>query len=60
MNLPCGCVMETVGEAFVMTPCSPDCTYYLYAMKQGRKQWNRVEYIVDPEVPDQAPDRFIG
>lgn len=49
-RLPCGCVIDTIGDAFVMQPCSLTCTYYRYAMEQAEKMAKPVHYIVDPEV----------
>lgn len=49
-TLPCGCVIDTVGDAFVMQPCSPDCEYYLYAMEQAAAKGTPVSYMMDPEI----------
>jgi hypothetical protein len=47
-RLPCGCVIDTVGDAFVMQPCSPDCKYYRYAMAESQRQRKEVRVIIDP------------
>lgn len=49
-TLPCGCIIDTVGDAFVMQPCRPDCTYYRYAMAQAHRQGMPVRTIVDPTL----------
>jgi len=37
-RLPCGCVVATVGDAFVMRPCSLGCEYYLFAVAETKRQ----------------------
>lgn len=37
-QLPCGCQMGTVDDAFVFRPCSLDCKYWLYAKAEGKRQ----------------------
>lgn len=51
-TLPCGCQMGTVGDAFVMQPCSPDCPYYCYAVAETKRQGKPVAAIVDPDAGD--------
>lgn len=48
MRLPCGCVIDTVGQTFVMQPCSLDCHYFRYAMAEAERQGKPVHPIVDP------------
>lgn len=47
-RLPCGCVIDTVGDAFVMQPCSLDCHYFRYAMAESKRQGKPVQTITDP------------
>jgi hypothetical protein len=49
-RLPCGCVMDTVGDAFVYQPCSLNCEYYLYVVQQSKKLGKPLGYITDPEA----------
>jgi hypothetical protein len=46
--LPCGCIIDTVGDSFVMQPCRPDCTYFRYALAQAARQGMPVRTIHDP------------
>jgi hypothetical protein len=48
VRLPCGCVIDTVGDAFVMQPCSLDCHYFRYAMDEAKRQGKPVQTIRDP------------
>lgn len=50
LRLPCGCVFDTVGDAFVCQPCSLTCEYYRYYLASAARQGKPVEYLVDPEV----------
>lgn len=52
-RLPCGCIVDMVGEAFVMDPCDPDCEYYRYALEESKRQGKSVEALVDPDVSDE-------
>lgn len=57
-TLPCGCIIDTVGDAFVMQPCSPGCEFYRYALEQSAAQGKPVTYITDPtaELRDLLAD----
>lgn len=46
-RLPCGCEMGTVGDAFVMRPCSPDCKYWRYAMAEAERAGKPVGLAYD-------------
>jgi hypothetical protein len=48
-RLPCGCIVDTVGDTFVMQPCRPDCTYFRYALAQAARQGMPVAEIHDPD-----------
>jgi ssDNA-binding Zn-finger/Zn-ribbon topoisomerase 1 len=50
-TLPCGCIVDTVGDAFVMQPCSPDCEYYRYVLAESARQHKPLELMIDPEIP---------
>lgn len=49
-RLPCGCVIDTVGDAFVMMPCSPNCQYFRYAMREAARQGKPIRPIIDPGI----------
>lgn len=49
-TLPCGCVIDGVGEAFVMMPCSPDCEFFQYAIAEADRRGLPVRTVVDPEL----------
>lgn len=50
-RLPCGCVIGTAGDAFVMQPCSPGCEYYQYFVAESRRQGKPVQYRADIAEP---------
>ena len=49
-RFPCGCVVGTVEEAFVMIPCSVECEYFQYAMGRAAELGKPISVVVDPEV----------
>lgn len=49
-RLPCGCEMGTVGDAFVMRPCSPDCKYWRYAKAEAERQGKPLGLAYDGDV----------
>lgn len=53
-HLPCGCIVDKVGDAFVMQPCGPDCRYYRYAMREAQRRGMPQSIIVDPEAGEAA------
>lgn len=59
-TLPCGCVMDTVGDAFVYQPCSPDCQYYLYVQQQQKKKNMPISTIFDPDVTEEQQAAFLA
>ncbi len=52
-RLPCGCVVETVGETFVMRPCEPGCEFYRYALDQSKRLGMPTQMVVDPETDER-------
>jgi hypothetical protein len=54
-TLPCGCILDIVGAAFVMQPCSPDCEYYRYALDRMTEQGKPIRYMVDPAAAFRCP-----
>lgn len=46
-RLPCGCIIGNHGDAFVMQPCSPDCTYYRYFVAEANRQGKAIQWVKD-------------
>lgn len=44
MVTDCGCEFGTVGDVFLVRPCSRRCERYQYVMAQGRKQGKPFTY----------------
>lgn len=42
---PCGCGFGSVGDAFVIEPCSLTCEIYLYAVAENRRQGKPIELL---------------
>lgn len=43
-QLPCGCQMGTVDDAFVYRPCSPTCEYWLHVRQEAKRQGKPLAY----------------
>lgn len=57
--LPCGCLIGTAGDAFVMQPCSPLCEFYRYFVAESDRQAKPIRYVADvaePVRPRRCPD----
>ena len=57
-ELPCGCKMGSVGDAFVMQPCSTDCQYFRYAVAETKRQGKAV-HTVDARPKPPGPPTVI-
>lgn len=53
-ELPCGCVMGKVGDAFIIKPCSPNCKYFLYAIDVTKKQGKPLLAMIDKRDESRA------
>lgn len=42
-RLPCGCVMGSIGDAFVYIPCSVLCKFYLHAVDLAKQAGKPIE-----------------
>lgn len=40
----CGCVIDRLGDEFIIKPCSLTCPVYIEALRASGKQGNRVEF----------------
>lgn len=46
----CGCEFETVGENFLIKPCSLKCCVYKYIIEQSKKKGNIISYYVEKDM----------
>jgi len=46
----CGCVTETIGENYLIKPCSLRCEVYLFCIEQSKNQGNIVSYQVTEDT----------
>lgn len=43
-HFSCGCKTETIGENFIIDPCSLQCEVHLYCIEQSKRQGNVISY----------------
>lgn len=49
-RLPCGCVMDAVGDAMVFQPCSRDCPALAHLLDRVQESGTELRVIQDPEL----------
>lgn len=55
VRAPCGCVFGTIGDTFVIEPCSETCEVYAYAHEQSRKQGKPITEVKPLQDSGQLP-----